>query len=378
MEQVEKGDKRPVFAPTKGFRKELNRRVKAYLDENGLKERDQPVMYFKTFFLVAWVVLGYGFLVFSDAAWPWKLLVCVLQGFATAGCVFNIGHDANHGAYSDKPWINELMSLSFDCNGATSSLWRYRHNILHHTYTNIAGVDFDVSSAAPLMRMTPKDPYYFYHRWQWLYFPVLYMFITPNWLVSDFVAMFVTGKYMNLHIPKPTTLEKIRWALGKLCVIAFLLVIPLVAGVSIWALAVGIVVHYAVMGILLAVTFQLAHVVEEVDMIVPPSEDAQMSDEWAVHQLRTSQDFAKDNWLAGWYLGGLNFQAIHHLLPKITHTHYRRIQPVVEQVAREFGVKYTVEESVWKAIRSHWRTMKRLSIPPATATSTTQDAVAGT
>ena len=40
-----------------------------------------------------------------------------------------------------------------------------------------------------------------------------------------------------------------------------------------------------------------------------------MEDEWAVHQLKTTANFATRNKLISWWVGGLNFQVEHHLFP---------------------------------------------------------------
>ncbi len=362
MDAALEQEPRPHFAPTQGFRKELNARVAAYFKDNNLPERDVPSMYFKTAIIVAWIVSCYYVLVFTQAPWFIKIPVALFMGLGTSAAVFNIGHDANHMAYSNRNWVNHLMALSFDLNGATSSLWRYRHNIIHHTYTNIAGVDFDISSAAPMMRMTPQDPWYAHHRYQHLFFPFFYMFLTPNWLVSDFIAMFVSGKYLGLHVSRPTTMDKVMWVAGKISVICFLLVIPLSMGWAFWQLAIVVFLHYAVMGIMLAVVFQLAHVVEEVSVIIPERQDVTLDDEFAIHQIKTSADFAVNSGFWSWYLGGLNFQCVHHLLPRICHVHYPKLQPIVEQLCRERGVPYVANPTTWHAVRSHWRRMKYLTV----------------
>ncbi len=59
-----------------------------------------------------------------------------------------------------------------------------------------------------------------------------------------------------------------------------------------------------------------------------------------VHQVETSVDFARDNRLLTWYLGGLNFQVEHHLFPKTCHIHYPAISPIVEATCRAHGISH--------------------------------------
>ncbi len=38
-----------------------------------------------------------------------------------------------------------------------------------------------------------------------------------------------------------------------------------------------------------------------------------VDDEWAISQIKTTVDFAPGNAFLNWYLGGLNYQVVHHL-----------------------------------------------------------------
>ncbi len=116
---------------------------------------------------------------------------------------------------------------------------------------------------------------------------------------------------------------------------------------------------HAVAGLILSIIFQLAHVVEETQFPVPDDKGV-IENEWAIHQLSTTSDFSRNNWFLTFYVGGLNFQAIHHLFPQICHVHYPKIAPIVEQTAKEFGVVYLNNESFFSAFASHIRHVSRL------------------
>jgi linoleoyl-CoA desaturase len=75
---------------------------------------------------------------------------------------------------------------------------------------------------------------------------------------------------------------------------------------------------------------------------------------WAVHQVETTVDFARENRAATWLLGGLNFQIEHHLFSRICHINYPAIAPLVEQTCREFGVRYKHNKTFLTALRSHY------------------------
>jgi len=121
----------------------------------------------------------------------------------------------------------------------------------------------------------------------------------------------------------------------------------------------GFLSLHMVAGLILSIIFQLAHVVEDTSFPVP-DKNGNVENEWAIHQLNTTADFAKDNKLITFYVGGLNFQAIHHLFPRICHVHYPKIAPIVEQTAKEFGVPYLFNESLGSAFLSHMKVISKL------------------
>ena len=89
-----------------------------------------------------------------------------------------------------------------------------------------------------------------------------------------------------------------------------------------------------------------------------------MDTSWAVHQVETSVDFAREDQAASWLLGGLNFQIEHHLFSRICHVNYPTIAPVVEQTCREFGVEYKHNRTLLRAVRSHYGWLRAMGRAP--------------
>jgi linoleoyl-CoA desaturase len=115
----------------------------------------------------------------------------------------------------------------------------------------------------------------------------------------------------------------------------------------------------AVTGVVLGAVFQLAHCVEGADF---PLETAPglVDNDWAIHQVETTVDFARGNAVVSWLLGGLNFQVEHHLFSRICHVNYPVIAPVVEATCAEFGVRYKHNATVLAALQSHCRWLRRM------------------
>ena len=74
----------------------------------------------------------------------------------------------------------------------------------------------------------------------------------------------------------------------------------------------------------------------------------------------TTTNFAPNNRLLSWYVGGLNYQVEHHLFPSICHVHYRKISKIVKETAEEYGVPYHSIDRFRGAIAEHARMLYML------------------
>lgn len=122
----------------------------------------------------------------------------------------------------------------------------------------------------------------------------------------------------------------------------------------------GFLVIHVVMGLALSIVFQLAHVVEKTTFEFVEEHPKVIASEWAIHEVRTTADFAPRNRVIGWLVGGLNFQIEHHLFPTISHVHYPALSKIVRQQCELFGLPYHYYPTMRQAIYSHIRLMKRL------------------
>ncbi len=159
-----------------------------------------------------------------------------------------------------------------------------------------------------------------------------------------------------------------QWELGKLILIkvvylTLIIGLPvLFTGFAIWQILIGFLVMHMVAGIIMSTVFQMAHSVECTSQPLP-DEKGVIHHDWLVHELETTANFGRKNSLLSWYIGGLDFQVEHHLFPKMCHVHYASIAPVVEQVAKEYGIVYHSSPSFGYALVSHLRKLKALGVP---------------
>jgi linoleoyl-CoA desaturase len=352
------GSQRLKFAKSDGFHSELQRRVDTFLAETGRRPRDCRQMYVKTAVLLTAYIVVYSLLVFAATAVWQVVILAVLLGLATAGIGFNIQHDAGHHAYSNRPWVNQLMAMTLDLIGGSSYIWHWKHGVFHHTYVNVTGHDSDIDVGI-LGRLSPHQKRYRFHRWQHIYLWFLYGLLSIQWhLQSDFYEV-IRGKIGQKRFPRPRGRNLAIFLGGKAVFFTIAFVIPCLFHSIINVLAVYAIASVT-LGMTLSIVFQLAHVVSEADFPMPGAESGRIDNEWAVHQVETTVNFARNNRVASWFLGGLNFQIEHHLFPRICHVHYPAISAVVEETCRDYGVRYVAHPTLSAGLASHYRWLRKL------------------
>lgn len=346
----------------RGFRNTVVHRVEAYLKDKNLPMRDVPSMYMKTAIILAWWLGTYLLIMLGQFSWPINMVMCALFGLATAGVGFNIMHDAIHGGYSKNAHINQLLGFTIEFLGASSFVWRQKHNIWHHTYTNITGLDEDLETYG-LLRISPHDAWKSGFRFQHIYAPLVYCFISFSFLVRDMRAYF-TGQATQNHIfPKMSPTNKVLFWAGKTIYFVLTLGLPLLV-FPWWHVVIGYFIFMFTTSLILASVFQVAHVIEHTSFPEPTGQPLQIENEWAIHEVETTSNFAPNNKLLNWYVGGLTHQIEHHLFPHICHVNYAKIAPIVKATCEEFGVKYNSYPTWREALVSHMCLLKSLGARP--------------
>jgi linoleoyl-CoA desaturase len=340
------------FSRTTGFQRELKKAVDEYFTATGLRRRDVPAMYLKSAVILCWCALSYWLLVFVVTDWYQAVPLCLSLAVGLAGVGFNIQHDANHEAYSNSRFINLLMGSTLDLVGGSSYMWRIKHNVIHHTYTNIVGVDTDIDLGS-LAHLPPGPKPKSIHRFQFLYLWFFYGLLAIKWQWFDDFRDLFRRRMGVCQVALPNWWESLRLFSGKAVFFCLMFVIPATQH-SLGTVLLFYFFTSFVLGLMLSVVFQLAHCVEEANF---RHADNKMTD-WAIHQVETTANFARRSRLLTWYVGSLNYQIEHHLFPKICHLHYPALSPLVEQICAKFGVQYSSQETLSGAIGSHYRFLR--------------------
>jgi linoleoyl-CoA desaturase len=357
-----------TFSRTKlDFSSTLNKRVNEYFKGTGLSRHGNTEMVIKTVFMFSLYFVPYALILGGVVTSSWLLIpMVVIMSFGLAGIGLSVMHDANHGAYSKKMWLNDTIGYSLNLVGANAFNWKMQHNVLHHTYTNVHEEDEDISPRG-VLRLTPHTKWRYLHRYQHFYAWFLYGLMTIAWMVvKDFGRLI---KYQKNGLAKKhkanITKEWIILVGTKLTYVGYIFVLPLLfTSLAWWQIIVGILIMHYIAGFMLAIIFQPAHVIDGTEFPLPDESDV-LENNWAVHQLLTTTNFGnKSRWFS-WYVGGLNFQIEHHLFPNVCHVHYRKISHIVKETAQEFGLPYKSAKTFFGALRGHAKLLKQLGVKPA-------------
>jgi linoleoyl-CoA desaturase len=340
----------------------LRKKVDEYFRTNRIKQTGNLKLYIKTVTLIGSLVGLYYLLVFqTPPAWI-ALPLCALAGINLAAIGFNVMHDGCHGSYSRKQWVNDLMGYSLDVMGGCSYFWKVKHNVAHHSYTNIEGHDEDID-IRPFMRLNTQQPKKSYHKYQQYYWPILYSLTYFWWVCIRDMKKYFEGKVASTEIPKMDLKQHMIFWGGKLLYFFIFWYVPL-QYMTVGQFALGYGITMATCGITLGVVFQLAHAIEDLDFPEPDAETLKIENAWFIHQLNTTADFSPRSKFWGWITGGLNFQVEHHLFPRISHVHYPAIAPIVQQVCAEYNIRYNVHQTFPSAIGSHVAHLKHIGAQP--------------
>ena len=346
------------YTPSVSIYSELKKRVNSYFRKNNLSPTGNHKLYLKaTLLILSYISLYIHLVFFTPSAWV-AIPECFLLGLVTAAIGFNIMHDGAHGSFSDNPKINLMAAFTLDFLGASSFMWNTKHNVIHHAFTNIEGIDDDIE-AGVLLRMAPQQKRYTFHKYQYLYFWVLYGLLYLTWVFYTDYKKYFSRKVGTVPLKK----LKIRdhglfWAFKAFHLVLYVL-LPIYM-VGFWPWLIGFLCYTTFSGLVLSLVFQLAHVIEETTFPEVTLPANRLEDEWALHQLKTTANFATKNKFITWWVGGLNFQIEHHLFPRVSHIHYPAISKIVKLACTEMQVPYIEHSTVQRAISSHVSHLKHM------------------
>jgi linoleoyl-CoA desaturase len=343
------------------FFNELRTRVNQHFKDKNISRYGNLNMKLKTAFMLLTYLIPFILIITETVTGSAANIgMWAIMGFGMSGIGLSIMHDANHGSYSKKQYVNDAMGFMLNIIGGYHINWKIQHNVLHHSYTNVHGHDEDIDKG--IMRFSPDQERKGIFVIQAFYAPFLYGLMTIFWVFAkDFIQLaryrdknLLKGQGLTFNKALAQILFNKTWYLGIFLALP-IAILPVPAYVTV----LGFLLMHFICGLTLALIFQPAHVIEETNFY-KPDETGSVENNWAIHQMRTTSNFANGSRVFSWLIGGLNYQVEHHLFPNICHVHYRDIAPIVKATAKEFDVPYYEHKTFFGALRSHFSLLNSL------------------
>jgi len=274
----------------------------------------------------------------------------VLMGYLMALVGLCIQHDANHGAVSSRSYVNILWGFTQDWIGGSSLLWKHHHVLLHHAYTNIYDKDPDITT--DVVRLHKSVKWYNIYKLQQIYVWPLLSLLPFNWHFKELLDL-IYMKHMNERISSSARYEAYIGIILRIIFIIRFYAIPLYLYPSIYTIL-NILTTLTIGGLYLGINFIISHNFEGVKKIEKLKDNNGNSKiDWVISQIETSSTVGGR--ILGYFHGGLNYQIEHHLFPRISHVHYYKIKPIVQEWCKENNIKYNYYNNIYDNIMSCYK-----------------------
>jgi len=334
------------------------------------REFGTPGYFFRAFSYIAlYFFMQYTFATSTsffnyDSWYKSGLFTAVAFGVAQAFIGLNVQHDANHGAASKRPWINDLLGFGTDLIGSNKWNWMAQH-WTHHAYTNHADKDPDSFSSEPVFAFNdypighPKRKWW--HKFQGAYFIFMLGFY---WLTTVFNPQVMDlrqrgAQYVGIQMENDYIVKRRKYAMALRASYIYLNIYsPFANNGFSWA-TLGIIMLMGISeSLTLSLLFSLSHNFINSDR--DPTLKYKTTGEsicWFKSQVETSSTYGGA--ISGYLTGGLNFQVEHHLFPRMSSAWYPYIAPKVREICEKHGVRYVYYPWIWQNLFSTFAYMHK-------------------
>eukprot|EP00730_Choanoeca_flexa_P012399 TRINITY_DN4206_c0_g1_i2.p1 TRINITY_DN4206_c0_g1~~TRINITY_DN4206_c0_g1_i2.p1 ORF type:complete len:429 (+),score=83.33 TRINITY_DN4206_c0_g1_i2:37-1287(+) len=247
-----------------------------------------------------------------------------------------LGHDLGHNTVTLSNKYDYYVGLFFGnfCTGVSIEWWKLSHNV-HHAYTNVAHIDPDIQHL-PFFAISPvffRSLTSVYHKTKmqfdgvaqclvpyqaWLYYPIM--------AVARF-NLYAQSYKTILTRPKPTQ------GIELLLLLAFAGWFSIAASFfDTWNdRFTFVLLSHALAGIL--------HIQIVSSHFAMPALEEFTSKNFIEDQLATTIDITCPESM-DWFHGGLQFQTVHHLMPRIPRPHLREAAQRMKAFCKAHGLNY--------------------------------------
>lgn len=325
---------------------------------DSIGEQDAQYIYKIRNFVRYSEIASRGLLMFGGWMPPVWLLGTGLLGLSKIVENMELGHNVMHGQFD---WLNDpsLNGAAYDWDTmSTGDDWKYTHNYIHHTYTNIVGKDHDVGYG--LLRISDLQ------KWEprfLLNLPLtLQLMLFFEWYVG----------LQNLHLEDAIIYKSKTWAQvwqdsakfrqkASRQIAKDYLFFPLIAGPNAVAVLTGNVVANLLRNVWASAVIFNGHFTEDTETFEQDNTEHETRAEWYLRQIRGSSNFTGTSALHI-LSGNLSHQIEHHLFPDMPANRYAEAAVQIRALCGEYGIHYN-EASFFKQSLSVWLRVAQYSLP---------------
>lgn len=323
-----------------------------------LGEQDAAYIYKIRNFVRYSEITSRGMLMFAGWLPPVWLLGTGLLGVSKIVENMELGHNVMHGQFD---WLNDpsLNGANYDWDTiATGDDWKYTHNYVHHTYTNIVGKDHDVGYG--LIRVSESQP------WE-----PRFLFNIPLAIQLMVFFEWYVG-VQNLHLEDVLAYKTKTWGRVwqdavklrkkvKRQVVKDYVFFPLIAGPNAIPVFAGNAVANIIRSLWASAVIFNGHFTEDAETFELDNTENETRAEWYLRQIRGSSNFTGTQWLHI-LSGNLSHQIEHHLFPDMPANRYAEVAPKIKALCAEYGIHYN-EASFTRQFASVWVRLAKCSLP---------------
>ncbi|MBK9716033.1 MAG: fatty acid desaturase [Saprospiraceae bacterium] len=312
----------------------------------------------KFIFYFSITILAY-FLLYHATSPLYFVLCFIFYGFVSLLFAFNFSHDFSHNTIFKSKRLNNLcFILIYSLVGAHAEAWKQRHINSHHYAPNVAGYDSDLS-ITKLIRVIPDSEYFWFHKFQHLYAPLVYTTYSLFWVfIKDFVILFSKSQYNE----NKGMQYYLSFILQKIFYLTYILVMPILFSHQDWYFVLlGFFIMHFTQSLFLLFTFFMTHHVEQTEY-PKVDQNGYIHSSWLMNQIKSSNDMHPFSRTMNFILGGFNNHIAHHLFPHIHHIHYPKLNRILYRILLENNIKPN-QTSYCGGVVSHLKLLKRMSFP---------------
>ena len=325
-----------------------------------LGEKDAEYIYKIRNFIRYSEITSRGMLMLAGWLPPVWLLGTGLLGISKIVENMELGHNVMHGQFD---WMNDpsLNGANYDWDTiATGDDWKYTHNYMHHTYTNIVGMDHDVGYGLIRVSESQKwEPRFLFN------IPVaMQLMVFFEWYVGvqrlhlEEVIVYKTKTWAQVWEEAAPLRQKMRRQIVKDYVF-----FPLIAGPNALPVFTGNAVANIIRNLWASAVIFNGHFTEDAETFEfeIDSVEKETRAEWYLRQIRGSSNFSGAAWLHI-LSGNLSHQIEHHLFPDMPANRYAEVAPKIKALCAEYGIHYN-EASFIKQFSTVWIGLAKCSLP---------------